>query len=70
MNQPAFGAQLRKLREQRGLSLKKFAKLVNYDPGYLSKIENNLKPPNTTLARACDAALDTGRQLAQLVSRN
>lgn len=68
MNQPTFGAELRRLREQRGLSLKKFAKVVNYDPGYLSKIENSLKPPNTTLAKTCDAALDTGGQLARLVN--
>lgn len=67
MNQPTFGTELRTLRKQRGLSLKKFAKLVNYDPGYLSKIENDLKPPTTALAKACDTALDTGGQLAQRV---
>jgi len=68
MNQPTFGGELRRLREQCGLSLKKFGKLVNYDPGYLSKIENGVKPPTTMLAGACDAALDTAGQLAQLVS--
>ncbi len=67
MSEPTFGNELRRLREQRGLSLKKFAHLVHYDPGYLSKIENGLKPPTATLATACDAALDTGGMLAALV---
>jgi len=64
MSKATFGAELRRLREERGLSLKKFAKLVHYDPGYLSKIENGLKPPTGAVAIACDQALDTGGQLA------
>ncbi|MGH3903764.1 MAG: helix-turn-helix domain-containing protein [Pseudonocardiaceae bacterium] len=67
MNQPTFGSELRRLRDQRGLSLKKFGKLANYDPGYLSKIENGVKPPTVTLAKACDTALHTGGRLASLV---
>ncbi|MGH3932898.1 MAG: helix-turn-helix domain-containing protein, partial [Pseudonocardiaceae bacterium] len=67
MTQQTFGGELRRLREQRGLSLKKFAHLVHYDPGYLSKIENGLKPPTVTLAKACDTALDTGGTLSALV---
>lgn len=70
MGQLTFGNELRRLREQRGLSLKKFAHLVHYDPGYLSKIENGLKPPNATLAEACDAALETGGTLSELVPTN
>ena len=68
MDRPSFGDELRRLREQRGLSLKKFAKLVNYDPGYLSKIENGLKPPTTAVAAQCDDALGTGEQLVLLAS--
>ncbi|MGH3942575.1 MAG: helix-turn-helix domain-containing protein [Pseudonocardiaceae bacterium] len=68
MTQQTFGGELRRLREQRGLSLKKFAHLVHYDPGYVSKIENGLKPPTATLAKACDMALDTGRTLSALVT--
>jgi transcriptional regulator with XRE-family HTH domain len=60
MERPNFGGELRKLRQQRSLSLKKFAQLVHYDPGYLSKIENDSKPPTTTFAARCDAALGTG----------
>ncbi|MCA1675094.1 MAG: helix-turn-helix domain-containing protein, partial [Actinobacteria bacterium] len=67
MGEPVFGDELRRLREQHGLSLKKFAKLVHYDPGYLSKIENGLKPPTRALAQACDEALGTGTRLSSLV---
>jgi hypothetical protein len=67
MNQPTFGDELRSLRQQRGLSLKKFARVVHFDPGYLSKIENGLKPPSATVASRCDAALDAGGALSALV---
>lgn len=67
MNQPAFGDELRRLRQQRGLALKKFARLVHYDPGYLSKIENGLKPPTGTVAARCEAALDAAGALFALV---
>ncbi|MGH3478388.1 MAG: helix-turn-helix domain-containing protein [Pseudonocardiaceae bacterium] len=67
MSQPTFGDELRRLRQQRGLSLKKFAQLVHYDPGYLSKIENGLKPPTDTVAGRCDAALDADGVLSALV---
>lgn len=67
MSQPTFGAELRTLREQHGISLKKFAQLVHYDPGYLSKIENGIKPPTSTLAARCDAILRTGGALSALV---
>jgi transcriptional regulator with XRE-family HTH domain len=49
------------------LSLKKFAQLVHYDPGYLSKIENGSKPPTATFAARCDAGLETGDLLSALV---
>jgi transcriptional regulator with XRE-family HTH domain len=67
MEQPDFGGELRRLRQQRGLSLKKFAQLVHYDPGYVSKIENGNKPPTATFAARCDAALGTGGSLSALV---
>ncbi|MGH3939670.1 MAG: helix-turn-helix domain-containing protein [Pseudonocardiaceae bacterium] len=68
MDQSTFGEELRRLREQRGLSLKKFAKLVHYDPGYLSKIENGHKPLTGALATACDAVLEADGLFAQLVN--
>lgn len=68
MGQSTFGGELRRLREQRGLSLKKFAQLVHYDSGYLSKIENGLKPLTATLATACDEVLDTDGLFGKLVT--
>ncbi len=40
----SFGAELRRLREQRGLSLRKLARMIHYDPGHLSRVENDAKP--------------------------
>ncbi|ANZ39134.1 transcriptional regulator [Lentzea guizhouensis] len=54
------------LRERRlaaGLSMGQLAKLVHYSKGYLSKIENGLKPPNTAFARLCDTVLEAGGAL-------
>ncbi|MGI9000798.1 MAG: helix-turn-helix domain-containing protein [Pseudonocardia sp.] len=67
MGEPVFGDELRRLREQRGLSLNKFAKLAHYDPGYLSKVENGLKPPTKALAKACDEVLGSDVRLSALV---
>jgi hypothetical protein len=62
-----FGQELRRLRQQRGMSLTSFAELINYDVSYLSRIENGHRPPTTALARACDTALATGGHLVPLV---
>lgn len=41
-----FGATIRRLREERGIGLRKFAKLVAMSPTYLSKVERDeFKPP-------------------------
>ncbi|MGW5052753.1 helix-turn-helix domain-containing protein [Actinokineospora sp. NPDC004072] len=59
----SFGALLRELRAAAGMSMGELAKRVNYSKSYLSKIENDLKPPNETMARLCDGALDAGGRL-------
>lgn len=64
---PTFGEQLRRLRQQRGLSLAQLANLTSYDPGYLSRIETGRRPPTATLAKACEAALATSGLLIPLV---
>jgi hypothetical protein len=69
MNQPTFGDELRRRRVQRGVSLKQLSRLVHFDPGYLSKIENGLKPPTDTVASKCDAALEAGGTLSALAPR-
>lgn len=62
-----FGVELRRRRIRRGWSLAELAVRVHYSRGYLSKIENGLLPPNATVARLADAALDAGGGLAALV---
>jgi transcriptional regulator with XRE-family HTH domain len=59
----SFGALMRQLRLAAGMSMSKLAGRINYSKGYLSKIENGLKPPNPTVARLCDSALDAGGAL-------
>ncbi|WP_018687102.1 helix-turn-helix domain-containing protein [Actinokineospora enzanensis] len=61
----SFAERLREYRTAAGVSLSQLAKRVNYSKGYLSKIENGRKPPNTTLARLCDAALDADGKLIE-----
>jgi transcriptional regulator with XRE-family HTH domain len=43
------------------------AKRVNYSKSYLSKIENDLKPPTALVARQCDNVLGAGGELTALV---
>ena len=61
----SFGALLRERRVAAGISLGQFAKRVNYSKSYLSKLENDLKPPNPTVARLCDNVLDAGGTLIE-----
>jgi tetratricopeptide (TPR) repeat protein len=51
------------MAEQR-VGLRELARLVHYDPGYLSKVVNDRKAVSGTLARRLDAALDAGGVLA------
>jgi tetratricopeptide (TPR) repeat protein/DNA-binding XRE family transcriptional regulator len=68
MTEPAgFGAELRRLRREAGISLSGLARRVPCSKGYLSKVETGLAQPNMTLAQICDTELDTGGQLAGLV---
>jgi len=59
----SFGELLRKCREAADVSMGALAKRVNYSKSYLSKIENDVKPPNANFARLCDNALDAGGTL-------
>ncbi|GAA5171406.1 hypothetical protein GCM10023321_69930 [Pseudonocardia eucalypti] len=64
----AAGAELRRLREERGLSLADLSKLVHYSKGYLSKLENGGKPITPDIAARFDRALDAGERLRELVA--
>lgn len=59
----SFGELLRECRATAGISMGELAKRVNYSKSYLSKLENDVKPPNATVARLCDNALDAGGAL-------
>ncbi|GHF98314.1 MULTISPECIES: helix-turn-helix domain-containing protein [Amycolatopsis] len=61
----SFGALLRECRAAAGFSLGELARRVNYSKSYISKIENDLKPPNPMLARICDSVLDAGGALVE-----
>ena len=62
-----FGQELRRLRQDRGLSLRDLSKLVVFTPGYLSKVENG-RPPSLELARACDESLGADGALVALAN--
>jgi transcriptional regulator with XRE-family HTH domain len=61
-----FGAELRRRRQEAGLSLNQLAERVHYHKGHLSKVENGRKPPGEELARQCDAVLLAGGELLAL----
>jgi transcriptional regulator with XRE-family HTH domain len=62
------GDLLRTLREEKGLSLTKLAGEALYSKGYLSKIENNLRPLPEDMARRLDLILETDGQLFRAVA--
>jgi tetratricopeptide (TPR) repeat protein len=62
----AFGAHMRRLMDERGMSLHKLAKIVNYDVGYLCKVRNGHKPASLEVAARVDKALGADGALAAL----
>ncbi|MGW8727627.1 helix-turn-helix domain-containing protein [Streptomyces sp. NPDC055808] len=61
-----FGPELRRLRQEAGLTLTEFSVALNYDKGYLSKIERGKRSASAELARRCDAALGANGSLQRL----
>ncbi|GLZ09627.1 hypothetical protein Acsp03_70930 [Actinomadura sp. NBRC 104412] len=64
----AFGEQMRRLMAEHDLSLRRVAKLVSYDPGYLSKVVNGHKPITPHLAAALDRALEADGALVAVAA--
>jgi transcriptional regulator with XRE-family HTH domain len=64
-----FAAEVRRLMEERGISLRGLARAAHYDPSHLSKVLNGHKPASPYLAARLDDALDAGGTLMALVSR-
>ncbi len=63
-----FADELRRLRNERGLSLAELSRLVHYSKGYLSNIEHGRKPATVELACRLDTALDAGGTLAAVAA--
>ncbi|MFF7725249.1 helix-turn-helix domain-containing protein [Streptomyces sp. NPDC008001] len=63
----AAGEELRRLRQQRGMSLAGLSRAVHYTKGYLSRVETGEKPMTAEVARRCEEALGAGGVLTRLV---
>ncbi|WP_343869641.1 helix-turn-helix domain-containing protein [Dactylosporangium roseum] len=61
------GAYLRRFRLAARMSLADLANKAHYSRGYLSKIENGLKPLSRDIAQRCDDAIGAGGALLRLV---
>ncbi|WP_436736970.1 helix-turn-helix domain-containing protein [Streptomyces sp. BBFR102] len=61
-----FGPELRRLRQEAGLSLTEFSAALSYDKGHLSKVERGKRPASPELARRCDAFLGAHGELHRL----
>ncbi|MYX29038.1 helix-turn-helix domain-containing protein [Streptomyces sp. SID8381] len=61
-----FGPELRRLRNEAGLSLTEFSAALNYDKGHLSKVERGERSASPELARRCDAFLGANGELQRL----
>ena len=58
-----FIAELKHWRDVRGLSQSALARLVSYDPSYVSKVETGQQRPSDAFAAGADEALRTGGAL-------
>lgn len=63
-----FGAELRRLRQERGWSLRRLAREAHVNHAYIREIEIGTKPGSVDIARACDTALGSGHLLEGLAS--
>ncbi|MEV4708995.1 helix-turn-helix transcriptional regulator [Actinoplanes sp. NPDC049316] len=59
-----FAEQLRRLRTERGLSLRELAAAVHYGKSYLHELETGRKPATEAVAARLDNALGAGGRLA------
>lgn len=62
----SFAEALRRVRVERGLSLRALARTALLDVGYLSKVENGHRPPTPGVAKAVDRALQAKGELIAL----
>jgi transcriptional regulator with XRE-family HTH domain len=68
VHDPRFGAELRRLRDDSGLSLRDLGRRASCSPSYLSELEHGTRRPGADVARALDEALHARGRLAGLVT--
>ncbi|OLF10133.1 transcriptional regulator [Actinophytocola xinjiangensis] len=61
-----FGAELKRLRLSRGMSLTAMEKAIHFTKGYLSKVENGKVRVNRKLAETCDTFFEAKGELVAL----
>ncbi|WP_067460755.1 helix-turn-helix domain-containing protein [Actinomadura macra] len=61
-----FGAEMLAIMAERGLSLRKLAKIAHYTDGYLSRLSRDIRIPSADAAQAIDVALGAGGRLVAL----
>ncbi|MFB7943693.1 Scr1 family TA system antitoxin-like transcriptional regulator [Kitasatospora phosalacinea] len=61
-----YGAEVRRLREEKGLSQSALGELVFCSGGYIGQIEVAVRKPQADLSERLDKALDTGGHFARL----
>lgn len=66
MNREPFGLALRRIRHERGFTLRQLARLAPVDVSLLSRVENGHQSPSEQLAKAIDRALDAGGELINI----
>jgi transcriptional regulator with XRE-family HTH domain len=66
---PRFAETLRRLRDERGLSLRRLADVVHHGKTYVHELETGAKQPTLDVARRLDDALGAGGALAALVGQ-
>ncbi|MGW4502030.1 helix-turn-helix domain-containing protein [Micromonospora sp. NPDC004336] len=65
---PRFAAELRRLREARGMSLRRLASLVNHGKSLVHQLETGQTKPTVAVAARLDEALAARGALARLVA--
>ncbi|MDH6138086.1 MULTISPECIES: helix-turn-helix domain-containing protein [Kitasatospora] len=62
----AFGAELRRVREELGMTQDQVAERTGYSSGHISSLETGRKSPTLRLARKVDRAFGTGSKFENL----
>ncbi|MCP3802077.1 helix-turn-helix domain-containing protein [Allokutzneria sp. A3M-2-11 16] len=62
-----FGRELRRLRKEKGLTLRELSKEARVSFAHISNLEHGRKEPTAEIARNCDRALDAMGKLTALV---